>query len=94
MEDLARELILYVLDADRKGHSPPEIRAGVERRLGRIIQAAVDQERERCARIAHDRATQWDAIKESRPDDPPATLAAADARWHEACDIAALILAP
>lgn len=50
-------------------------------------------ERERTAQVAHDRAVEWDAIKAAHDGDG-ATFATADARWREACDIAALILAP
>jgi len=46
-------------------------------------------ERERAAQVAHNRATQWDAIKAAQPHDVTAA-----ARWREACGIARLILAP
>lgn len=84
MESEARDLILYVLDADRRRHSPDEILAGVRRRLSVILQS----QRERDAEIAHNRATEWDRLQESD------TTGMAKPRYLEACDIAALIRDP
>lgn len=52
-------------------------------------QAATIAERERCQAIAARRASEWRAILSEQPDS-----VIADNRWHEACDIGALISQP
>jgi hypothetical protein len=61
--------------------------------LGKLLRAYGDAraaaERERCQAIAARRASEWRAILSEQPGS-----VIADNRWHEACDIGALISQP